>query len=486
MRVIDKACNRLPPRGTVTGFTHGGLVKRSKMRTRVFDDKVITRSYPSTYSQAGRMIVNNQVLYTGGILSSRMNDVVTPRYSERSAAGEIIQSPKAKEIVNYTVFASLFHMHCILPGGTYTEHDSGSLVRVGLTTPQVLITDPVLWQKAYEQFRQENDLAVTRAHAAVDVSEMMLLASVGELPETVAWLTSLIQRLVKVSRAFTKRREMVNILRKLTYDLQEATLPKGAKFAARRLDLYKQLLQKRSARAIPPDRIGEAATAWLEYRYAIRPLLGDIKNAIAAIKALLPYGRRQTARGKELRVYDDITYDAGDINSPSLYVEDLKIERAGSIKASAGVLYAIERNINALSALLGLDQPVESLYELIPFSFVLDWVVGVGDWLQSLTKSSGLTVLSSWNTLSYVETCKVTPSNGRAHYNPTDSHQWVCDRYVAGSLAYKVERVWRMPNPSIPLLPSFDLKLDISKILDLGFILRQTMSGQNISVVKRS
>lgn len=458
------------------------------MRSRVFDDLTTSAVLPLKYWDSGNLLVNTQTLYTSMRLKDQMDDVVTPHYRELSAQGRIIQSPKAKETVWFTQKASLVDCSCVhtldqRPRRTY----QGSLARVGLTVPPILIGDAGAWQNAFEAFQQEVDLAITRAHANVSVSEMQVLATIGEFPETVNWLVSCMKRLVKVTKAFTKRREMVGVLRTLTYNLQEASTPKGATFAQRRLDLYKRLLQTREAKKLPTDSVGAVATAWLEYRYAIRPLLGDIKNAITAIQKQLEYAKRQTARGKELRVYDDINIDYDD-PSPSdrILVEDLKIARKGLVKASAGVLYAIERNIAALASILGLDQPVESLYELIPFSFVLDWVVNVGEWLQSLTQTSGLSLLSSWVTLTYVEEVAVTPLNWRIRHYPSDTHQWKINEYTKGGSASKVTRVWRVPNPQIPLLPSFDLKVNLPKILDLGFILRQILSGESISVVKRS
>lgn len=457
------------------------------MRTRVFNDSVVTRSFDMLYERDSTRLILETTLYEGSRRFARMDDVVTPRFRALSNQGAIINNPKAKEVVSHTTFASSYKADCTF-SGQYTHLTHQSVARVGLTKPIVLITDAEAWQKAYDNFRQETDLAITRAHAAVDVSEMMLLASLGELPETISWLRSLISRLVKVSRAFTRRREVVSVLRTLTYNLQEAVHPKGAKFAARRLDLYNQLLQARKAKQIPRDKIGELAHSWLEYRYAIRPLLADIQNAINLIKSKLTRGQRFTARGKERRIATDVTYDRD--NRPEacsfLLYEDLKIERSSAVTARAGVMYAIEENLDTLSTLLGLDQPVASAYELIPFSFVLDWVVGIGDWLQSLTKSSGLSVLSSWVTLTYKESLKVKPLNPRLRSLVCGGHSWSLTEWKPGSHVSEVERVWRFPDPDIPLLPSFDLKLDITKILDLGFILRQVMSGQSISVVKRS
>jgi len=417
-----------------------------------------------------------------------MDDVVTPHYHELSSKGHIVQSPKAKERVWFTQKPSVIDMSCIhkldrRPRRAIDVH----LDRVGLTIPPILITNTSAWEKAFESFRQEVDLAITRAHANVNVSEIMLLATIGELPETARWLLDCVKRLKSVTTAFTKRKEVASVLRTLTSNLQEARHPKGASFAKRRLDLYKQLLETRAARNLPKDSVGAIATAWLEYRYAIRPLLGDIRNAINAIQKQLEFTKRQTARGKELRVYDDVEISLDSLTRvDGVLREDIKIERKGFVRASAGVLFVIEDNISSLAAILGLDQPIESAYELIPFSFVLDWVVNIGEWLQSITKTSGLSLLSSWVTLTYLESTKVTPIRHFTRDPNYDNHPWKIDKYTKGGSFTEVERTWRIPNPEIPSLPSFDLKVNLPKLIDLGFILRQTLSGKSVAVVKRS
>jgi hypothetical protein len=69
-------------------------------------------------------------------------------------------------------------------------------------------------------------------------------------------------------------------------------------------------------------------------------------------------------------------------------------------RLGVGVFYDIKSqdNFEAWSATLGLrlrDVP-QTLWELTPYSFVVDWFVNVGDWLQAVTPVPGLEIRGWW------------------------------------------------------------------------------------------
>jgi len=61
---------------------------------------------------------------------------------------------------------------------------------------------------------------------------------------------------------------------------------------------------------------------------------------------------------------------------------------------------------------LGLDNPIASLYEITPYSFIADWLFGVGDWLSAL---NSIKYYSHWNIVtSQYQREEFTLSNGRS------------------------------------------------------------------------
>jgi hypothetical protein len=73
-----------------------------------------------------------------------------------------------------------------------------------------------------------------------------------------------------------------------------------------------------------------------------------------------------------------------------------------SSRIAVGVLYDVT-NQTAPEALMGIlgtrprDVPA-TLWEIVPYSFVVDWFVNVGDWLQAITPVPGITVRGHWAT----------------------------------------------------------------------------------------
>jgi len=85
-------------------------------------------------------------------------------------------------------------------------------------------------------------------------------------------------------------------------------------------------------------------------------------------------------------------------------------------------------------------------WELIPFSFVVDWFVNFGDYIQALTPKLGIKGLSSWTTV--IKETKVTRSVGEVQFLPG----WVVQRQPHGvtEIAFETRiRVPGIPQPGI-------------------------------------
>jgi hypothetical protein len=252
----------------------------------------------------------------------------------------------------------------------------------------------------------------------------------------------------------------------------------------KRLESYMSVLAKRKARRLELSKDDSSIVdAWLEYRYAIRPLIFDLRNALSALEKVI-VAQRLTARGRELSKGEDtssFSFTAANNNGISVVGT---ISTKEQILARAGCLYYVDATLTSFLDVIGLDQPLESGYELIPFSFILDWVFSVGDWLNGIFKSSGLSILTSWVTLSVerTETRKVTS----ASIKTGPGYSWTDQQFVLGSSHSVVKWKWRVPNPNFPTLPRFDLKLNLAKIIDLGAIARNTISGKSTVVARRN
>lgn len=442
-----------------TRLTHGVEVKEVVMTTR---NRSKSSSKNSSYSYSyfnKNMDCNGEETmttpYSGEYESESetvtMADVVTPNYKKRSANGEIINSPMTK--VTTTTRDSLLTQIASWHGFMWDEgcgpngHQHEAYSIGSGTLPSSLFYVDSGDYLAIPTLNQQTliDSAVNKAFSRVDVSDIQSMVMVAESTKTVASLVSIFKRLVKISRNIKTLR-------------------------------VKQLAQELSGK--------ELADRYMEIRYALRPLMYDAKGTIAALSHKAgEANKRLTFRAGDSdkdQVVDEVV-TPWSMTVPSLGTNaslghDIIVTRESSIevKVRAGILTALEQ-LNTLN-IWGMTQPVESLWELVPFSFIIDWFVNIGETIAAWTPNYGLTTLSSWYT---IET-KTYQYAGYSWDNVwtselSEPYSWgtvqrqVRDCFV-DQLVVKKERI---PNPSRAILPSFDLRMNALKLADLVIILKK-------------
>jgi hypothetical protein len=129
---------------------------------------------------------------------------------------------------------------------------------------------------------------------------------------------------------------------------------------------------------------------WLEYKYGWMPLLMDVRNS-AEFLAQHQEGRANrfvvSATSKGEATYFTSTPDA--TYSPGSYYEYFA---TGSKTYKVKIWCEISNPRLAQLQQLGLTNPALVAWELIPFSFVFDWLCSVGDYLTGVTAFHGITV----------------------------------------------------------------------------------------------
>lgn len=149
------------------------------------------------------------------------------------------------------------------------------------------------------------------------------------------------------------------------------------------------------------DLLANSGDAWLEYSYGWKPLIQDIYNAADVLQQPWP---KELASARSCRTY----YHNGSIYKG---FESHEHEYRCLIQARVEVVNWPVWKANQL----GLINPLSVAWELVPFSFVVDWFVPVGTFLQSLTDFAGLNLSSAFVTHSRrhrMEVIKETPYVG--------------------------------------------------------------------------
>jgi hypothetical protein len=133
--------------------------------------------------------------------------------------------------------------------------------------------------------------------------------------------------------------------------------------------------------------------AWLELQYGWKPLLTDIFGACTALSQLESSqdAYRIGVNGKASEVVSDQWTKRGS-NGTNLfgYLVDRRISHACNVRLDCQMVHPTLATL----AQLGITNPALLVWEKIPYSFVIDWAVPVGDYLSLLDATFGWKFLS--------------------------------------------------------------------------------------------
>lgn len=130
---------------------------------------------------------------------------------------------------------------------------------------------------------------------------------------------------------------------------------------------------------------------YLQWHFGVDPLVKDVQGAAAVLTDQFPSKRLS---GSSQEYLQHLVY-ADDPANPGTYSEDRWDMR---VRTRQGCVVHITNPNLALANQLGLLNPAALAWEIVPFSFVADWFVNVGDWLQGFSDFAGMTLDSVWST----------------------------------------------------------------------------------------
>lgn len=153
----------------------------------------------------------------------------------------------------------------------------------------------------------------------------------------------------------------------------------------------------RGARSSVRDKVKSLSDQWLEWHFGWEPLVQDIGNAIEVLQKA-DFGLRRV-RGKS-RYNNQYDYRLDNSSNPDTHLpgEVSLIHR----KVRHDFLFQADVRISNPNAYLanqmGFVNPLSVAWELVPFSFVVDWFGNVGQVLSSMTDFVGLELQNSFTT----------------------------------------------------------------------------------------
>lgn len=361
-----------------------------------------------------------------------MHDVVTEHWEKLRSKGIIVNNPMEQSQTNWNRGIAAYEVHRINRYGTSPNYYYSGYQIVGTN----LIGDTYSsndWY--YPSVPAINDSivaeAITAAWAKVSANDAEVLVQIAEFHKTVSSLVTIFKHVMRI----------INNVRKLRI--------------------------KELAGEISPK---EVAQRYMECRYALRPLMYDVKGTIDAV-----YGGRPITRQTFREFRSEIAH-ATESNVVLLYSSgNFQIrgstDATRSLEVRSGVLTQLE-HLQSL-ATWGVLEPFQSAWELVPFSFIIDWFWNVGKIIASWAPKIGFKALASWVVVEDITTLTSTAETAE----DLTSYSYIKTYSRTGQYSKVIRNKYRLPHPDRPILPHFDLNINMWKTLDLGIILTGIYKG---------
>lgn len=175
-----------------------------------------------------------------------------------------------------------------------------------------------------------------------------------------------------------ERKQTMSMITKLAKDV--ARMRKG---------LFRGMSKTARARITPQ----QAHSQWLEYRYGWMPLYYDAYGIAKHLASL--------ADTRNLYPVRAVVKWESDIIVPSTWNSaywkgSIKTRTSHRYKAMVGGFIQVTNRVERESVRAGLTNPLELLWETLPYSFVVDWFVSVGDYIEGMTALTGVSLTRCW------------------------------------------------------------------------------------------
>lgn len=379
------------------------------------------------YNPSGALTSDVTTFHAGGANGKveSITDVVIKDFQSRKNKGEVFMNPvslskdtRSSDVVTYTI-------------GPHPNW--GRRVITG-TLGQIASIPPVVPAWFDVRINDAKARTLLEAHSRVAASEVQGLVSVAEAAKTASM----------VAKPFAQATDLIS------------------RIVGRKLKLIQRGWNAAKA----------GAAAWNEYRFGWKPILLDLKGAADA------YAQSTTAEWKPVRKV------ARASDRDIVWVEPNKMSYSGSFvfgvptvvrsnyshtaKVDSGVLYELydETQASATARLIGfrLSDVPSTIWELVPFSFVVDRFLDIGMWLNAIVPKPGVRVLATWTSVQRYQLNyhQIMWADATVSTPPVTTYT-----NTGGSYTEEIRSFSREANPSIPPLPTVNYRdLSLTQQID--------------------
>lgn len=223
------------------------------------------------------------------------------------------------------------------------------------------------------------------------------------------------------------------------------------------------------------NKSGSVPEKWLEMQYGWKPLLSDVYGACDALARRNKSDWIVTAKAgdRDQTDYRYAKYPIG-TNYPTSNFDAF----TSVATRSRGVFVRLDAlPVNDLTmslSSLGVTNPLLVGWELVPFSFIVDWFLPVGDWLSSLDALLGYG--SAYSSITTYNDCRWR-ENGNSKTWPGGAY--ISNNWVGTKRVLKVVRSGSSGVP-LPTLPRFKDPRSLGHMANGLSLLAMAVSGRKI------
>lgn len=154
------------------------------------------------------------------------------------------------------------------------------------------------------------------------------------------------------------------------------------------------------------DAIGvKPAQWWLQYRYGWKPLVNTVYNSYELLTSQLE---------RPLLMSAQVTIPGSSLVQGQVVHPGFVTSGGGVWSTRCRVHAALDSRLFNMANTLGVSNPASIAWELVPFSFVIDWGLPIGDLLEAMSASQGLDFIGGWDAYrsEFTATAIMTPFTG--------------------------------------------------------------------------
>jgi len=299
--------------------------------------------------------------------------------------------------------------------GVYTSF--GNMANAGASKGDILLGPTSMQDASYVSLEtQAINKCLDKFYNELD-EQAMLAVNFAERAQSASMMTARLLQLARFGKALRKF-DLITAAKSLGLDPQSG-IPK----------VYRPG-HKPKGWSNAKERGKILSNAWLEFHFGWEPLVKDIFHATQILQTPMT--------GKTVEVRTGVPFKLRDYQKP--YSESFLRYSEGIMLCKIGCELEVTDHNAYVANRLGLTNPAAWAWELIPFSFVVDWFATVGNFINQWTDLDGVRLINPWNARTLVVNhCNYAKTYSNS-YVAIDSHG-ILFRRALGLPRYKI--AWR-------------------------------------------